>query len=316
MSLFLRDLWQDLREKRLWPVAAVLALALAAVPLLLRQSGGEDGDAAPAPPAASAGAAAQAAPVVSPAVEAGAVSDLKAFESKDPFRPRGPIVDLAKAVQEAAASAPGGATATGGGSTLASGGASGGSSLSFQGGSGGSGGGSGFSSPASPPPSSGGGGEIDPPSEALYTWEIDVNFGRRGKERPREGLHQLDPIPSEKRPLLVFVGVSGIGDGAVFLVHEELEQRGEGECSPDEETCSLLTLRDDRKGDLHFFTDAEGRGYALRLTDIRLVPIDEAKEREKADEARREKRAEKSDRDEPKSTWPFRSSLFTSAVEK
>ena len=35
MKVFFLDLWQDLREKRLWPVALVLLLGLAAVPVLL-----------------------------------------------------------------------------------------------------------------------------------------------------------------------------------------------------------------------------------------------------------------------------------------
>ena len=35
MKIFLLDLWHDLRAKRLWPVAAVLAVALVAVPVVL-----------------------------------------------------------------------------------------------------------------------------------------------------------------------------------------------------------------------------------------------------------------------------------------
>src|SRR5918998_5405677 len=35
MQIFLLDLWHDLREKRLWPVAVVLLLGLVAVPVLL-----------------------------------------------------------------------------------------------------------------------------------------------------------------------------------------------------------------------------------------------------------------------------------------
>ena len=35
MKTFFLDLWHDLREKRMAPVAAVLALALVAVPVLL-----------------------------------------------------------------------------------------------------------------------------------------------------------------------------------------------------------------------------------------------------------------------------------------
>ena len=35
MNDFLQDLWHDLREKRLWPFAGALLVALVAVPMLL-----------------------------------------------------------------------------------------------------------------------------------------------------------------------------------------------------------------------------------------------------------------------------------------
>ena len=39
MKMFFLDLWHDLREKRLWPVAALLLLALVAVPGAAGQAG-------------------------------------------------------------------------------------------------------------------------------------------------------------------------------------------------------------------------------------------------------------------------------------
>ena len=45
MHTFLLDLWHDLREKRLWPVAALLLVAIAAVPFVADEAGAE-----PAPP--------------------------------------------------------------------------------------------------------------------------------------------------------------------------------------------------------------------------------------------------------------------------
>ncbi len=35
MKNFFEDVWQDLREKRLWPVAALLAVALVALPFVM-----------------------------------------------------------------------------------------------------------------------------------------------------------------------------------------------------------------------------------------------------------------------------------------
>ena len=45
MKVFLLDLWQDLRAKRLWPVAVVLLLGLAAVPVLLAKPAEDPGPA-------------------------------------------------------------------------------------------------------------------------------------------------------------------------------------------------------------------------------------------------------------------------------
>jgi len=53
MKIFLLDLWQDLKEKRLWPVAVVLLVALVAVPVLLAKPSSTPS--APAPTATAAG---------------------------------------------------------------------------------------------------------------------------------------------------------------------------------------------------------------------------------------------------------------------
>ncbi len=45
MKIFLLDLWQDLREKRLAPVAVVLLLGLVAVPVLLAKPAEDPGPA-------------------------------------------------------------------------------------------------------------------------------------------------------------------------------------------------------------------------------------------------------------------------------
>ena len=89
MKIFLLDLWQDLQAKRLWPVAAVLVLALIAVPVVLSKS-------SEAPPPAPVQAVRKApdpkdlkalasVKLDETALDRG--SSLDTFDPSDPFRP-------------------------------------------------------------------------------------------------------------------------------------------------------------------------------------------------------------------------------------
>src|SRR5215208_5842078 len=89
MKLFLLDLWQDLRAKRLWPVAAVLGMALVAVPVVLSKSSEAPGPApvqsvrkVPDPKDLKALASVK---LDEAALERG--SSLDTFDPSDPFRP-------------------------------------------------------------------------------------------------------------------------------------------------------------------------------------------------------------------------------------
>ena len=75
MKIFLLDLWHDLRAKRLWPVALVLAAALVAVPFVLSKS-------AEAPPAPAPANAPQAEAADKEALAA--LAEVKLAESDDP----------------------------------------------------------------------------------------------------------------------------------------------------------------------------------------------------------------------------------------
>src|SRR4051794_17813815 len=158
---FLRNVVKDLVEKRLWPVAALLAAALVAVPVVLGRTGGEDAPAAaatPAPPAAEGatadGSTAATRAVVSLDTGTPARRHLGG-RLRDPFQgPKAPAEKTAKATaptasSAAAAAVPGaGAASAGDTATPAATGSTG--SAGSTGASGSSGTGSGSGAPSTP----------------------------------------------------------------------------------------------------------------------------------------------------------------------
>jgi hypothetical protein len=260
MTGFLLSVWNDLRAKRLWPVALALALALVAVPVVLLKPAKQ----AP-PPAASPGKPSPAASrtPVSAAVDTGA-SSLDRFSSKNPFRGAG---------KQGTAAAAGGATsAPAGSSSLAGSPATGSSGSSPSGGGSGSGSGStGGSAPTQSPsaPQSG-----SPTKTTKYTYVVDLSFGRAGHLRRHHGFGKLGILPSQDHPLLVFVGVTDGGGNAAFLVDSTLIPQGEGRCKPSAKNCNFLYLG---PGSEHRFTEPDGDVWTLRIDAIRKVSVKKAR---------------------------------------
>lgn len=279
MKTFALDVWNDLREKRLWPVAAVLALCLIAAPVLL----GKSAD-APAPPAAP--PAARAAPPSDDLRRLAAVklaerkapegSRLSVFSSSDPFRPP------ASAVQDETADSGGdqGAAGPGSGDT---GEAPGGSTGGSGGGSGGSGGGAspgnptpGGTSPSttgpggSGPRDSGGSTDSVKPTVTKYTYVIDVTFRFGSRTRRVKGLKRLETLPSQAAPLLIFLGVDDNAANAVFLVDAKLRPIGEGKCRPSVKQCAFLYLA---AGSVHHFLNDKNEASMLRVDQIRKLNV-------------------------------------------
>ncbi len=255
MKPFLLDLVHDLRAKRLLPVAAVLLLALLAIPIVVLKPAAEPASAPPPPaPAAERGS-----PAVSVAGPEAGSSDLGVFDPKDPFRApastrRRPSTSFAPSTTPPSAPSAPSAPATGGGS-----------------GSVGGGGGSGSGGGSSPPPST----TPSPsrPKVVAYTYVVDVTFGLRGQTRRFRGLQRFRTLPNERSPLLVFLGVDATAKRAVFLLDSRLRQGGEGSCRPTRERCSLLSLRTDDARDQHVITAPDGQRYGIRLDRIRKLPI-------------------------------------------
>ncbi len=278
----MRDLvsnaWHDLRENRLWPLALILALALVAVPVVLLKGAPKQ---AP-PPVAATGKGPTVPLVAGDQTGIAGSSKLGSFNSKDPFRslaerPRTPGSGEVGVTPDASAGAEAGlgsdlgpdsetgSTAAGGGPASGESGSGGGGSASPSGG-----GGSGSGSSREPSSGSGGSGSGGTPSPAdpkFYEYAAEVDFGRIGNERRYRDVRALDSLPSERNPVVVYLGQTRENESA-FLVNQAIGQRGEGNCVPNKIDCSIVYLRPRRDQDDHYFGPPP-REYHLKLIAVR-----------------------------------------------
>ena len=264
------DIWDDLREKRLWPVAAVLLVAMIAIPLFVMKPAAETASVG-APPAAPQAQGTPAVAVVDESSREG--SKLGVFGRKDPFRPPAAALESSVSSGTAGSASAAGARAA---SPVSPGPSAGsGAPSGSSGGSGPTGG----RSLLTPPP-------VPKPRRTAYTYVIDIDFGRDGHLGRRRGVPRLTVLPNERSPLTVFLGVSASGKSAVFLLNTALKQGGEGTCRPSRATCTFLHLSTDPAKNEHRIVDGKGVSYLLRLKMIRRVTVREATRASRASRAR------------------------------
>jgi hypothetical protein len=256
MSVFFLDLWHDLREKGLWPVAVALALAVLAVPIVLAKHGSSS-DGTPAPvPAAGGGPAGPAVQLDPDAARKGSKFD--AFHSKNPFKgqkapgsQQAPGVSAAKVKPTSAGKSGAGSSTAGAKAAPGAGGAGGGSTPT-----------------ASPQPGAS-------KRATKYTYTADVSVGPSGRYRTVRGLRRLDVLPRTGSGSIAFLGVTApTHTAAKFLVDSSFHPSGgAGGCRPSRSRCVYLTLRLDHVHDVEYLTAGDGTRYRLRLLDIDRVPV-------------------------------------------
>lgn len=259
---FLKSVWADLIEKRLWPFAAALLVALALVPVAL----GRGGDAAPVAAGTgttATGATAQTAQVLLDP----ALPDRRdrVGTMRNPFTPR---VAVAKpAAPKGAVSsvvAPGTDTAPtpdgGGGAKPGGGGGGGGVPITPPGGSAGT-----SPLPEAPKPTR-------PRPEPATNYRVVLRFGRAWTVVRSRPLDRLTPLPSSDVPALVLLGVLEGEGRAVFLLSTDVKAEGEGICKPRRSSCETLELR---KGDKEMLsiTGADGKVDRYQLELLRIVKL-------------------------------------------
>ena len=246
------NVWRQLVQRRLWPVAIILIAALAAVPLTLAQ---EPETPAPLPVANADGGedvlASQ--PIV--AMESAAESTTRERvlgDKKNPFA----VVKPPKA--EKAPPAP---TVVQSGSDAGDKGAGGNSSL-----------------PSAP---TGGGvtpgvgpSPVDPtpaPTPRTYDkYDLTVRFGDSSGELDRLTLKRLQPLPKAELPALIYLGVSQDGKSAIFLLEKGVESVGDGDCTPAPDKCETVSLR---AGETEFIDVIDEDGNVSAQYQLDLVKI-------------------------------------------
>jgi len=270
---FLRNIVRDLVEKRLWPVAAVLLLALVATPFALGRTTSEPVGPTPAT-VTPGGADRPARAVVSlAAVPARRVRDEAV---RNPFRAqavkRRKDADGANAAGAQASTSGSGADSSAGADPSGSG-ASSGSAAPAGGSDPGAGGGS---SPVTVTPKP----KPKPKAKALKpvdpedTHRLTLRFGETSAElKPMGSVARLLPLPSAADPFFVFLGVLQDHKTAVFLISADATVTGDGTCRPSPENCETVELR---AGETEFFDLAAGTPEAkqYQLDVVRIVRRD------------------------------------------
>src|SRR3954447_17010419 len=242
MRVFLLDLWLDLREKRLAPVAIILLAGIIAVPIVLAKGTTQT----PAPATGTTPTTANAAPVIQSNPEGGPVeSKLQTFSPRDPFEPTGKVVAATGATATGGTTPAGGTTGETPGATTVPGTEGGGTT----------------GTPGTTGNGTGSTGTTTPEQKTtLFTYTVDLRFGPPGDEKLRKGVQRLQLFPA-KDPKIVFLGVTTTGKTAVFLIDSSLGVDTNGKCKPSADECTFLYLRPDDEHSQAELTDQDGNTF-------------------------------------------------------
>jgi hypothetical protein len=256
MPAFLDDLYIDLRERRLLPLIALLAVAIAATPLLLSQSA-ESAEApvaqVPTPQPKVAGFA-----VVPAQPELRAESRLAHRKPKNPFQPR---VGSGSKGEGGSGESPGGgetaatvtvpaATSAGSAPAPSEAGAPGGSPEA-----------SGESNPVAANN-----------SLVLIESGVDLWAGAQGHQSFKPAVTGLTKLPSAKNPVVIYMGLSKNRKHprALFLVSSHVVSfTGKTHCAVDKYNCQLLEV--DPGNSLSFTYGGAEKVYKLKV--LHLVAV-------------------------------------------
>lgn len=282
----MRSLKRDLFERRLWPLVAVIVAAIAAVPFLL--PGGRSGSPIAPPPAAS-GASAPATPTTRHATTDTHRAATPTSRTRDPFQEAGVRTPTADHLTQSTTST----TTVSHASPATSSGGAGTSSAA---------GGSSATTPApttpatttpptttavvsAPPvtttptkPTTGNSGKRAPaPSRNWDIYAVDLQIGPLGSPMTHEDIARLTPLPNERAPQAMYMGVTDHGRRAVFALGAGVEVRAAGKghaaraaCVPSRVDCALVVIPAGGRVEL-LYVSSTGRQRMLALHVRRIT---------------------------------------------
>jgi hypothetical protein len=260
---FLQDLYYDLRERHLLPLAVILVIAIIVVPIALSQSGSKDSEAETATAAATAtssSGASQSGILVTKS--APGLRDyrrrLHRLHATDPFKQQ-------YSPDEGSSEAAAGATSTSSGESSSSV-PPGTSSENYV--------------PSPTAPSETGGEQVPGAGKLTYfSYAIDVRVvagasqdGADG-ETVRRNLPELTMLPSRETPAAIYMGSTKDGKKALMMVSSNVDAIfGDGKCVLGSDSCQLLAM--EAGVPETFVYGGTGKTYKIELLKIRLVSTD------------------------------------------
>jgi hypothetical protein len=218
----LRNLLSDLVDRRLWPIALLLAIAAVAIPVVLG-SGGEGATDAPAAPLP---ADAVASPVPAVEVVGPAAVRSRAGKVRDPFR-RSAKGAAARATDDGAP-APRSSSSGSKAASTSSAGADG--------------------TPAEVPATTtarttatgAGGVSAAAAASGPSVYRTRVRWGQDAKSGVH-GVARLQPLGGVTNPALLYLGTTRAGTRAIFLLGPNASAEGDGTCA--EKSCRVVRLK-------------------------------------------------------------------------
>jgi hypothetical protein len=238
-----RSMLSELVERRLWPVAAGLLVALVAVPVLLSKPATE-GASTSQPSTGSpllGGSSAKLLGETQPAVSVRSAGAFRKHVNR--LARKNPFIQQATGVSQSSGSVQlPNTTTTTGGTTPTSG-----------------------TTPTTPTTTT--------PTTKFYRYVAKVKFGKISSTKEKS-VNPGEFLPSKTNPVLLYIAATNSGDKALFVVTSGATARGDADCSPSTSDCQLLSMKKDNVEFIEVPVSQDTVAtYELELVDIVLKEV-------------------------------------------